>query len=462
MTDVPMIFLKGSCEMLIDKTLDEMTKKNKVVVGFDLGNDYSQISYCRYNQSMPDTVSLVMGEERYNIPTLLCKRYDEKNDAEESTAWLIGNDALKSAEEGQGTLVKDLVLLAQNNVSIEVGEEELSAEYLLELFIKKTFAVLYAYAGTEGIAAVAFTLQELSTGIMEMISGIAKRIGQKKMEVFFLSHEDCFFQYMIHQPQEMWIHDVLLYDYKSDGIKSHILSMNRKTNPIACFIDTSRYPQMKIPDLSDKSETAKGAFYKQLDSALLEIVRKNCEQRNITSVFLLGDSFSKDWCRESLKYMCRGRRVFQGNNLFSKGACYGARERAYPSTLSTTYVYLSEDKLRANIGMTCDRGQIEVYYPILDAGTNWYDAHKAFDVMLVKNNVITLNIAPVDGSRTRVARISLEGLKVRGNKTNRVELRFYMEDASAVQIEIRDKGFGEFFPSTGQIWKECLPLEVIT
>ncbi len=53
-------------------------------------------------------------------------------------------------------------------------------------------------------------------------------------------------------------------------------------------------------------------------------------------------------------------------------------------------------------------------------------------------------------------------MKVRGNKTNRVELRFYMEDANAVQIEITDKGFGEFFPSTGQVWKECLPLEAIT
>ena len=62
--------------MLIDKALDEMTKKNKVVVGFDLGNDYSHVSYCRQDQSMPDTDSLVMGEEQYNIPTLLCRRTD--------------------------------------------------------------------------------------------------------------------------------------------------------------------------------------------------------------------------------------------------------------------------------------------------------------------------------------------------------------------------------------------------
>lgn len=449
--------------MLIDRALDEITKKNRVVVGFDLGNEYSQISYCRQNQSMPDTVSLVMGEEQYNIPTLLCRKKDTGGEA----AWLIGREALKAADEGQGVLVKDLVLLAKNNTTIRVGTnpsygEEVSAEYLLEIFVKKALAILSAYIVSEDIAAVAFTMKDINTGVMEMLRKISGHLGQRKTEVYFLSHEDCFFQYIIHQPQEMWIHDVLLYDYGSDGIKRYLLSMNRKTNPVACFIDSAQYSQIRIPDLSDKNETAKGAFFKQLDSVLLETVRRDCDQRVITSVFLLGDFFSKDWCRESLKYMCRGRRVFQGNNLFSKGACYGARERVYPSTLSTSYVFLSEDKLRANIGMTCDKGQAEVYYPILDAGTNWYEAQKTFDVMLAKTNAITLNIAPVDGRKTRVARISLEGLKVRGNKTNRVQLRFYMEDASAVQIEITDKGFGEFFPSTGQVWKECLPLEAIT
>lgn len=444
--------------MLIDRALDEITKKNKVVVGFDLGNDYSQISYCRQNQSMPDTISLVMGEEQYNIPMLLCK----KNGVEENAAWLIGKEALKTAREGQGVLVENLVALARDNTSIKVNEEELTGEYLLEIFVKKALAMLSAYIVSEDIAAVAFTMKDMNTDVLKMLKNISKHAVYRKTEIYFLSHEDCFFQYMIHQPEEMWVHDVLLYDYRSDGIKSYRLSMNRKTNPVACFIDTTHYPQMKISDLSDKSETAKSVFYRQLDATLLEIVRRNCERGIITSVFLLGDSFSKDWCRESLKYMCRGRRVFQGNNLFSKGACYGARERIYPSTLFTSYVYLSGDKLRANIGMTCNRGQNEVYYPILDAGTNWYEAQSVFDVILAKNNIITLNIAPVDGRKTRIARISLEGLKVRGNKTNRVELRFYMEDANAVQIQITDKGFGEFFPSTGQVWRECLPLEAIT
>lgn len=444
--------------MLIEKALDEITKKNKVVIGFELGNEYSQISYCRQDQSMPDTVSLVMGEEQYNIPTFLCRRAE----AEEGAQWSIGKEALKNAKEGKGILIKDLILIVRESTSIKIGTEEFSTEELLTVFVKKAFAYLYAYVRAEDISALAFTMKDMDKNMMDLLKKIVAQMGAKNMDVYFLSHEDCFYQYIIHQPEEMWIHDVLLLDYKRDGISSHILQMNRKTNPIACFIETKVFPQMMIPDMSGKTETAKSAFYKQLDAALLEITRKHCEKRTITSIFLLGDYFSKEWCRESLKYMCRGRRVFQGNNLFSKGACYGVRERVYPSTLSTSYVYLSNDKLRANIGMTCDKGQQEIYFPILDAGTNWYEAQKSFDVMLVKDNSITLNIAPVDGNRTRMAKISLEGLKVRGNKTNRIGLRFYMEDSNAVQIEITDKGFGEFFVSTGRVWKECLPLEALT
>lgn len=444
--------------MLIDRALNEMTKKNKVVIGFELGDERSQMSYCRQDQSMPDTFSTVMGEEKYDIPTLLCRC----RGAEEGASWSIGREALKNAQEKQGVLVEDLLILARDNAGKRIGGKEFSAEDLLEIFIRKALALLAAYISTDDIAAVAFTMRSMDTGMMDMLKRIVGRVGRARMEIFFLSHEDCLFQYIIHQPQEMWIHDVLLYDYRSDGIGSYLLQMNRKTNPVACFIETAQHPDMKIPDLKARTETAKGAFYQQLDAALLEIVRRDCEQKTITSVFLLGDSFSKEWCRESLKYMCRGRRVFQGNNLFSKGACYGARERVFPSTLSTSYVYLSGDKLRANIGMICDRGQSEIYYPILDAGMNWYEAQKEVDVMLVKDNTITLNITPVNGSRTRVARISLEGLKVRGNKTNRIGIRLYMEDPNAVQIEIVDKGFGEFFPSTGQVWRECLPLEAIT
>lgn len=441
--------------MFIDKAFEEMGKKNKVVIGFDLRNDYSQISYCTADQSIPDTYSLVVGEEQYNIPTILLLKTNEQGEF----SWSVGKNVQKTANGDNGILIENFLNSTDTGEKIVSGKTEFEPEYLLEIFIKKTLSKVCAFLGTDEIGAITFTLEKMSLHMMDVLRKIICSIKGKKTEVFFLSHEDCFFQYIIHQPEEMWIHDVILYDYQNKGIKSMILHANRKTNPIACFVETNNYNEINIPDVIGLNDDDKEKLYKKSDKELLEIVQEQCESRNVTSIFLLGDVFSKQWCKESLKYMCKSRRVFQGNNMFSKGACYGARERLYSSALSKTYIYLSDEKLRANIGMNCNKGQKEIYHPILDAGINWYDAKNEFDVMLIKNNVIALTISPLDGRRSKIASISLDGLKVRGNKTNRINLKFFMNEPDVLQIEIKDKGFGEIFSSTGQVWKESLKLD---
>ena len=123
---------------------------------------------------------------------------------------------------------------------------------------------------------------------------------------------------------------------------------------------------------------------------------------------------------------------------------------------------MSEEKLKANIGIECNRGQEKAYQPLLDAGTSWFEARKEIDFILAKNNRLPLTVTPLDSGRPRIAEITLEGLQVRGNRTNRVGLSVYMEDADTVAVEVIDKGFGEFFPSTGQIWRESFSLEQVS
>ena len=452
--------------MFLEKAIDEIGKKNKVVIGFDLGNNTSQISLCRIEQSMPDTISLVAGAEEYNIPTVLCRRTleDEMKNSTQTVRglWAMGKEALQLYEQKHGVLVEDLLLLAKNGVKVQVGEEEFEAEELLEVFLRKCFGLISSYTRVEDVICIMFTLKDMNAELMKMIKRIVKRIDNGRAQVSFMTHEDCFYQYMIHQPEEMWLHDVLLYEYRVDGIRSFCMRLNRNTRPIVAFMEKEQFPQMKMSEVSNMKAEQKTAFFRQLDDAFLEITREQCEGKNITSVFLLGDVFSKEWCRESLRFLCKNRRVFQGNNLFSKGACYGAREKVAPSVLSKEYVYLSEEKLKANIGIECNKGSQKVYQPLLDAGTNWFDAKKEMDFILAKHNGVLLTVTPLNGGRQRIAEITLEGLQVRGNRTNRIGLSVYMENADTVAIEIEDKGFGEFFPSTGQRWKESFSIEQIS
>ena len=49
---------------------------SKIIVGYDLGNAFSQISFYSAETSEVETVSSVTGAEVYSIPTVLCKRFD--------------------------------------------------------------------------------------------------------------------------------------------------------------------------------------------------------------------------------------------------------------------------------------------------------------------------------------------------------------------------------------------------
>ena len=210
--------------MFLEKAIDEIGKKNKVVIGFDLGNNTSQISLCRIEQSMPDTISLVAGAEEYNIPTVLCRRTleDEMKNSTQTVRglWAMGKEALQLYEQKQGVLVEDLLLLAKNGVKVQVGEEEFEAEELLEVFLRKCFGLISSYTRVEDVICIMFTLKDMNAELMKMIKRIVKRIDKGRAQVSFMTHEDCFYQYMIHQPEEMWLHDVLLYEYRVDGIRS--------------------------------------------------------------------------------------------------------------------------------------------------------------------------------------------------------------------------------------------------
>lgn len=433
--------------MLLDKTFDERAKKNKLAVGFDLRNDFTQISFCMLNQSVPDTFSMVAGEEEFDIPTLLCR-------LKEQDKWLIGREALEAAHRGEGILVEDLILLAKGKTSAYLEEKEYPIETIFELFIKKCLLMVAPLGKIEDVVAIAVTLRELDDNLMQVIKKAVENIFKSEIALSFLTYEDCFFQYLIHQPQEMWMHDVLLYHYRKDGIMSYYMQMNRSVTPCVCFIEKAFHPQMKMTDMSEFSDQEKQAYLQQLDDAFLEMNHTLCDGKTLACTFLLGERFAGNWCKQSIQYLCKAGRVFQGTNLFSKGACYHAREKAAPSSLLQEYCYLSEDKLKANIGIICnDRGEDKTL-TLLKAGTSWFEATADFDVILVKDNRISLVISPIDGSNYKVADITLEGFQARGNRTNRMGIHLEMTDKETMQVEIRDKGFGEFFASTGQIWRE--------
>lgn len=431
------------------KEQSEKKHNGKAIVGYDLGKNFSQISFCTLNGEEPETVSAVAGTKQFNIPTLLCKRKGVNQ-------WFYGKEAQKYAQEEEGVLIEDLQALAERGEDVLVEGESFDPTALLTLFVKRSLSLLSMQLPLHQIEAFLFTAEDLSPRMVDVLSKVAAGLQLKANYIFFQSHLESFYYYTLYQPTELWKQQVLVFDYNA-GLKAMCLECNKKTTPRVVFISQREYPQITRIQWA-QNEEEKEIQKKELDLAFLAAVEEEVKNNMITTVYLVGDGFKENWAQESLKLLCRNRRVFQGNNLYSKGACYGGLERLNPGDEGKNYVYLGTDKLKANIGMKALRRGEDSYFAILDAGTNWYEASADFDIILESGNTIDLIITPLTGDKVIDKRLTLEGLPERPERTTRLSIHIEMSAVDKATLTIEDKGFGELYPSSGKGWTQTIGL----
>ena len=222
------------------------------------------------------------------------------------------------------------------------------------------------------------------------------------------------------------------------------LHINRNATPAVALVDRRDYG-IKYGDPNK-------------DEAFLETVKDDMEGSVVSLAYLIGKGFEDDWCRDSLRELCRNRRAFKGNNLYSKGACYAMMEKMVDSDMSRALIFLGKDKLKANVGMNVTKAGEESYFAILDGGENWYDAKKEFDVIPERGNSFEITVTPLDGMNIRNIEIVLDGLIIKELKTTRLHLKFFMESENMLRICATDMGFGEIYPTTYRLFTKQIEI----
>lgn len=412
-------------------------QSDRVVLGYDLDDFNAQISYCPLNSYDAETVSSVMGNQIYDIPTVLCKRL-------EVNQWYYGREALRQAEAGAGTLVEGLFEKARKGIPVVVEDEEYDPVLLLSLFVKKSISILSAVVPLSKIAGVMFTTNTIDEQTVKIFNTIVEGLALKTKRIYFQSHVESLYYYTIHQPKDVWNGQVLACEYEKDMMITHRLEFNRNTTPIVAFSETECFNNIEIGNK---------------DRNFLNILHKNCDGRYVSSIQLIGNGYKEEWYKDSLKYMCVNRRVFAGNNLYSKGACYGILEKLSPSDVGKEYIYLGKDKLKTNIGMeVLKRGQTS-YLALLDAGVNWYESKAEAEVIMQEDNVLQFKISSLIGNKVYMETMVLNELAERKKGTNRVRLQIEMVSDNKAYVVVEDLGFGEFYASTNQVWEKEILLD---
>ena len=426
------------------KEVFDRINRDRYVVGLDINDSFAQVSVCKADSDNPSTLGVSTDSEEFNIPLYMLKRRSDG-------AWLFGNEAKAAEEEEEGILIDNLFENARLGKTVRIDREEYLAKDIFLLFLKKVLLIFPGMVTPDKIMSIMITLKDANPDTIMLLQELPGMIKVNSDILHFVTYEESFFYYMLYQPGELQNHNILLFDTSGDKLRSYSLMRNFFKNPGIATVDVKEY-------INFPSEAPLEYEKRERDAMFSRIVTELCNSTVYSGVYLIGQCFYSDWASESLQFLCKGRKVFKGNNLFSKGACYAAKEKLRPSGREDKIHFLGNDRLKVTIGVETDDINKE-QIPLVEAGSQWFEANGKCELIMKETDKIGIYLSYVYNNVYTRGEITLPGLFTSSNRITRVSIEVKMTDENTVLFKVWDMGFGELFPSTGKDWEQELKLE---
>lgn len=408
-------------------------RREPIILGIDLNDRYAMVSYYQLNMKEPETVSTIAGSENYQIPTLLAKR---KNLGQ----WFYGEDAKKMAKTSEVICVDALLKRAVNGESIRIEEESYEAWELLSLFLKKIMDLPLKLGTVPGIDRVVLSVERLSKENMEVFWKIAPKLGLLPEQFMVIDHKESFYYFALSQPESLWIHDVYLFENDGKNLFYYGLKRDTRTTPQVVSI----------------REGIKNPVDENKDQEFLNILQRAFENQIVSTVYLVGDGFDGGWMKDSLGFLCRNRRAFLGNNLYSKGACYAGFVRVHGEDWKC--IYMGENEMKFNLSLKVrDRGSV-AFHTLISAGKNWFESKGECEVILGGDAEIDFWKQLPNSREAVIETLELTDLPSRPERTTRLRITATPVSDEKIEVQIRDLGFGEIYRSTDKNWKYMMTM----
>lgn len=379
----------------------------QTIIGLDLDRKYAQITYYNERSQEPETVSVGAQQEHYLIP-----------------------------------VPEDLFSLIESSVELGI--------MTLANFLKNCMAGIKPAVRPEN-ACMMITMREMAAPWPDALRDACEMAGMQRANVFLQTHRESLMYYALNQKRDLWYHKVALFEYEDADILSYIMEIDYRTKPALVTVEKGRVLSLGKQGAMDKKQW--DAFR---DGKFLEMIEEIFESGTFSCVYLIGDSFDKTWAVESLQYLCFKRHVYQGRNLYTKGACYGAMDRLGAGRKLDNFLYHSEDMVETNLSMEMEIRGRNTSYQLIAAGANWFEAEHICEFIPDDTKEIVIYGRSIMGKDTESFSIVLKDMPERPPRTTRLQMKMKFIAAGKCKVTIRDMGFGEFYPPSGLVWESVL------
>ena len=163
-----------------------MNEIRDLIIGIDFGKEYSQICYYDRKGDEPRSVSMKVGSEQFEAPTLLCHRGEHE-------VYCVGLEAEYFARDRGGILIDSLYDLCRKEEAVQVGTETKQPWELLAVFLKGMLKFLGVMDVVKNTKCLVITAQELDqVQVSDFFRELARRWAFWRISICFLITEKAF------------------------------------------------------------------------------------------------------------------------------------------------------------------------------------------------------------------------------------------------------------------------------
>ena len=384
-----------------------MSKQKEWMIGLEFGPEYAQLSY--FHPSMKEPQTAGDHEADYLIPV-------------PEQVWQEASDP--------NVPVSILPLFLEGCLDRIPGKPD-----------PADLRIMVTVPSLEGIA-------------WERAAKALETLGTERKHIFVQDYQSSFYYYAVNQKRELWNGDVALIEYTGGTMIGWIMHIDRTKSPVV--VSVKQAAAMPV-DEDLRGGRDDESWDMERDRLFFELLKRVFERRNVVTCYLLGTYFDRRWAVRSFQYLCFRRHAFQGGNLYTKGACYGAMERMGALRMPET-VYLGSAVVRDNLGMKVKVRGKEVYYPLISAGENWYEAYHACEIIPDEDRRLIILSRSMTGGPEVGHILRLTDVPARSPRASRLKMSLYFTSPECAVVELEDLGFGGFYRSSGQVWKRSIYL----
>lgn len=414
-----------------------MLDTEKLVLGIDLCDDITQVTVMRPRAAEPDAVCFDARTRKEFLPTLLY----ENSDGE----WSVGEEP-----EPGATVLPPFFRAAVKNEAVETKSGVLSGRELLEHYISILLQKVSERFDDREIGFAAVTYEAVKDGdtAKTMLYDIFENKQGFSGSCLVLSHLEAFLHFVIRQEVGLWENGSAAFDYSEEGLLFYRMECRMAGGRRLLVADCKDYSEVLPAEVVTRGEHASVA-------AAFERLAEMSLQQRYGSLFATGRVFEGEWVSDVLRMFSRGRRVFRGQNLYTQGACYAGTE-VFRQEGNVDFSLLTPEQITVDVFLMAETAEQEDGVLLAKAGEAFRKVDTRKEVLLNGTDRLSFKIVPAGETTPMLIRVAPSVTDLRGDSTNRYQVRLFFVKRDVMVIQLKDTGFGVFYPSTHRIYEEIV------